>query len=112
MMRCGSVIETTFCVRVAADVVGVSMIVTRHARVVVQVDAPYSARRAYILGESEVVIQYAKEDMQLRAYLATSHEHQERRPEVETNYRVPRRPRRRLVRGGQKRRRGLAYASR
>ena len=41
---------------VAADVVGVTMMVARHARVVVQVDAPYSARRAYILGESETMI--------------------------------------------------------
>ncbi len=39
----------TFCAKVAADVVGVSMIIAMHARVVVHVDAPYSARRLYIL---------------------------------------------------------------
>jgi hypothetical protein len=32
--------------------------------VVVQVDAPYSARRAYILGESETMVH----DMQRRVY--------------------------------------------
>jgi hypothetical protein len=41
---------------VAADVVGVLMTVARHARVVVEVDAPYNARRAYIPGESETII--------------------------------------------------------
>src|SRR5258708_2374704 len=52
-MRCSEVIEMTFCAKVAADVVGVSMIIAMHARVVVHVDAPYSARRLYILGESD-----------------------------------------------------------
>jgi hypothetical protein len=35
----------TFCAKVAAVVVGRSMIIARHARVVVDVDAPYRARR-------------------------------------------------------------------
>jgi hypothetical protein len=35
----------TFCAKVAADVVGTSMIIAMHARVVVAVDAPYRARR-------------------------------------------------------------------
>jgi hypothetical protein len=43
----------TICAMVAADVVGVSMTVATHASVVVHVDAPYSARRPYIPGESE-----------------------------------------------------------
>jgi len=42
-----------FCETVMADVKGVSMMATRHARVVVAVDAPYSTRRPYIPGESE-----------------------------------------------------------
>lgn len=38
-------IEIIFWAKVAADVVGASMIIARHARVVVHVDAPYRARR-------------------------------------------------------------------
>jgi hypothetical protein len=37
--------EMTFCAKVAADVVGASINIARHARVVVDVDAPYKARR-------------------------------------------------------------------
>lgn len=51
----------TICAMVAADVVGVSMTVTMHARVVVHVDAPYSARRPYMLGESETSFTIHKE---------------------------------------------------
>ena len=35
----------TFCAKIAADVVGISMIIAMHPRVVVHVDAPYRARR-------------------------------------------------------------------
>lgn len=45
---------------VAADVVGVLTMAAMHARVVVQVDAPYSARRPYIPGESENVVHDAQ----------------------------------------------------
>ena len=53
MTRCAGVIETTLGAMVAAYLVGVFITVAMHATVVVQVDAPYSARRPYIPRESE-----------------------------------------------------------
>jgi len=88
---------------VAADVVGVSMTVARHARVVVQVDAPYNARRAYIPGESETMVHDTQRRgirLKVKANLSRGHERREQKPEAETNYNIPKRPRRRLVRGG------------
>jgi hypothetical protein len=86
---------------VAADVVGVLMTVARHARVVVQVEAPYNARRAYILGESETVVHDTQWMVyEVKAHLSRGHERQAQKLEAETNYSVPKRSRRRLVRGG------------
>jgi len=51
----------TICAMVAADVVGVPMMVATHARVVVHVDAPYSTRRLYIPGVSETQFTIHKE---------------------------------------------------
>jgi hypothetical protein len=56
------VIEMTFCAKVAADVVGTSKIIAMHARVVVQVDAPYKARRPYIPGESDTRFRIRKKN--------------------------------------------------